>query len=86
VRVLGRHRVAFAVCLGLAACSGARHRRVAGPPPEYERPDDPVAGPSTGAGTGGHSDAGIIVEPTPPSHESGTSAEAGSDAVLIFGQ
>ncbi len=29
------------IALGLAACSGARHRKVAGPPPEYEPPDDP---------------------------------------------
>jgi hypothetical protein len=35
--------LAALVALGLAACSGARHRRVQGPPPEYEPPDDPAA-------------------------------------------
>jgi hypothetical protein len=50
--------VAGAMALGLAACAGARHRKVAGPPPEYEKPDDFAAhepkdgGPADGAGEG----------------------------------
>ncbi len=38
--------------LGAVACSGARHRKVVGPPPEYELPDDqlPDAGASREAG------------------------------------
>lgn len=40
----GAARFAFcAVCLLAASCAGARHRKVAGPPPEYEPPDDPGA-------------------------------------------
>ena len=34
---------ACAVVFGVASCAGARHRKVAGPPPEYERPVDPEA-------------------------------------------
>jgi hypothetical protein len=51
--------VAGAIALGLLGCAGARHRKVAGPPPEYERPDDVAAyesrdgGPADGAGEGG---------------------------------
>lgn len=42
-----RPLAAALLALGLAACSGARHRKVAGPPPEYEPPDD--AAPEAGA-------------------------------------
>jgi hypothetical protein len=51
------------ITLGLAACSGARHRKVAGPPPEYEPPDDP-----------GSLDGGAPSLPTAPS----TSLDAGA--------
>ncbi len=27
-------------CVAILGCSGARHRKVAGPPPEYELPED----------------------------------------------
>jgi len=42
----------LALVLGAVACSGARHRKVVGPPPEYELPDDqlPDAGASREAG------------------------------------
>ena len=36
--------------LGVAACGGARHRKVAGPPPEYEAPDEPAAAGAEDAG------------------------------------
>ncbi|MET0595708.1 MAG: hypothetical protein ABW133_23625 [Polyangiaceae bacterium] len=44
--------------LGLAACGGARHRKVNGPPPEYELPDESGAADSgvtasSPVGTGG---------------------------------
>ena len=32
-----------AVVLAAASCSGAGHRKVAGPPPEYELPEAPDA-------------------------------------------
>jgi len=31
------------VLASLAGCSGARHRKVTGPPPEYELPEEPDA-------------------------------------------
>jgi hypothetical protein len=37
----GAWTAACAAGLTLTACAGARHRKVAGPPPEYERADDP---------------------------------------------
>jgi hypothetical protein len=50
--------VAGAVVLGFAACSGARHRKVAGPPPEYERPDDPGAYEAGDGGLAGAREGG----------------------------
>jgi hypothetical protein len=32
-----------------AACSGARHRKPVGPPPEYELPEEPGGGRDGGA-------------------------------------
>jgi len=46
-----RRVAAGAVVLSLGACAGARHRKVAGPPPEYEKPDEPVAFESRDGGT-----------------------------------
>jgi hypothetical protein len=40
--------LAGALAAVAASCSGARHRKVSGPPPEYELPDDP--GKSTPSG------------------------------------
>jgi len=49
--VSGSARLALgAVCLLVAACAGARHRKVAGPPPEYEPPDDPGAADASDSG------------------------------------
>jgi len=35
--------VLLGIALFSASCGGARHRKVAGPPPEYELPDQPDA-------------------------------------------
>jgi hypothetical protein len=35
--------VAAALAAALAACGSAQHRKVAGPPPEYELPEEPDA-------------------------------------------
>jgi len=35
----------LAVPLAVASCSGARHRKVAGPPPEYDLPEEPDGWP-----------------------------------------
>ena len=37
--------LALVVPFALASCSGARHRKVAGPLPEYELPDEPDGWP-----------------------------------------
>jgi len=41
--------VALVVLAGAAGCSGARHRKPSGPPPEYELPRDPDASFATAA-------------------------------------
>jgi hypothetical protein len=44
---LTRVRIALVLAsLSVAACSGARHRKPVGPPPEYELPEEPDAGPA----------------------------------------
>jgi hypothetical protein len=48
-------RCAVALLLAAAGCGAARHRKVAGPPPEYEWPDVPDASTVDAAPTGGRS-------------------------------
>jgi hypothetical protein len=58
----------MACALCVAACSGARHRKVNGPPPEYEPPEDPAALDANDAGTVPSpvqaADGGAPAEPT----------------------
>lgn len=69
-RVLPWGVAAYSVALLLGACSGARHRKVTGPPPEYEHPDEPGAlEPRDG---GGHDAPSVgSVETRPPEFDAG---------------
>ena len=62
MRAAWRSVGAFLLFLGLVACGGARHRKVNGPPPEYELPDEP-----------GVADAGA----PPPADGAASSADGG---------
>ena len=46
------------VTVALASCAAARHRKVAGPPPEYELPEEPDAWPPPTATPSPPRDAG----------------------------
>jgi hypothetical protein len=63
------HAALCGAALSLASCGGARHRKVAGPPPEYERPDEGeirepkdggAASTDAGAASGVHAESMLI--------------------------
>ncbi len=71
---------AYALCLSVAACGGARHRKVAGPPPEYEPPDDVALETRDGSAEVGGAALGGPRDGDPD----GIPADAGSlDVVLV---
>jgi hypothetical protein len=47
----GSRAALIAAMFALIGCAGARHRKPAGPPPEYEPPDDPGAYQARDGGT-----------------------------------
>ena len=62
-------------CLALLACAGARHRKVKGPPPEYELPDEP--------GAREPDDGGARAEPGPPHAEGGPPGGGKTEIMLV---
>jgi hypothetical protein len=79
---VGARTALCAALLSLAACAGARHRKVAGPPPEYERPDDPDPH-AAGDGGGGSADGGVASEPASRPREKGVASGGGTESMLI---
>ena len=69
--------------LCLTACAGARHRKVSGPPPEYEHPDDPSALQPTDGGLGGQPRE-VDAAPYPLSRLREWDGGAGSDAEFML--